>query len=218
MIDWKAFRQQMQSDPKKVLGFVIGLATVFFVMWAYVLLTSNLKKEAPETVQINKLELPERVEEYEPAMAAGLSGTDSTAMQTESNAGQLPSFRSRKAESGDNLPDLMPVMLLFLAVVSGFWVMRKGRKKLNTSDFMDVLGTQQLAVNQQLSLVHINSEYWVLAHSNGGINLLQRYSETEWKGKKAASDRKNGQKSLDASFLSLLKRENQQYETLSKTT
>ncbi len=206
MIDWKAFRQQMQSDPKKVLSFVIGLATVFFVMWAYVLITSNLKKEVPETVNVNKAELPEAV----------VSASDSSRSEAEV---QLPAFQRRTKESGNSLPNVMPVLFLFLVVVTGFWLMKKGRKRMKgASEFMDVLGTQQLALNQQVSLVRINSEYWVLGHSNGNISLLQRYNEEEWQGKPSQSDREKGQSSLDASFLSLLKRENQQYETFTETT
>ena len=192
MIDWKSFKHQANGNPKKVLGFAVGLATCFFVMWAFVLAKSEINSGSATSI---------------------VSDTIVSDTLAASNAEYAPSQQIKELKGSREEPSLSsglwPVALLLGLMILALWFFAKKKKAVSETQFMNLLGTQQVGVNQQLSLVHINEEYWVLGITNGQVSLLHRYDKEEWKGDDHLLISKKEEQELHHSFLALLKREEQ---------
>lgn len=192
MIDWKAFKSQANGNPRKILRFAIGLAACFFVMWAFVLAKTDLSPTSSSDILSMKPEISDSLSEastYEPSQ-------------------QIRDLKGIESDQ-KNSTSMLPVVFLFGLVIVGLWFFSKKKKGLHSQEFMHVMGTQQVGANQQLSLVHINNEYWVLGITNGQVSLLHRYGEHEWNGNHQFGPTESEEQSVHKSFLALLKQEEQ---------
>ena len=67
----------------------------------------------------------------------------------------------------------------------GVWIARKGgplEPETGPATFTDLGKTQGIAPGQNLQIVEVNNEIWVLGVTGSSINLLHRYDRDEWDG------------------------------------
>lgn len=146
------------DDPKKILKVILGLAATFLVLWVLVLTQSNSSG----------------------AVSSGnntLINSDSLSLSVSPQA-----KRASTSQSGGSIfLKALPVLLILAIIIVFVWYsQKKGPKK--SPDLFKIIGRQQLGVGQQIVVMYINEEYWVLAVSGKEISLLDKFSKDEWKG------------------------------------
>lgn len=186
MIDWDAFKKQMQAEPQKMLGFVLAIAVCFLVIWVLVVVQSDVTGPEQGVQQDSRLaELRSSMERAEP---------DSLALAADSTADPVSPVRQQvppaSPSSGPSTPfaDAWPTFLILLAAVAGLWLWIKRRARTGaprlqeTGELFERVGTQPLGPDQDLTVIALNDEYWVMATGGGETRLLHRYHTDEWNG------------------------------------
>jgi len=151
------------DDPKKILKMILGLAAIFLVLWVFVLAQSN---------------------QYDTSSSGtnGIVNTDSL------NLSLTPQMRQTSAKQGGSVfLHTLPVLLFLTVVIFLLWYWQKKGGADKKSDLFEVVGRQQLGVGQQIVVMFINEEYWVLAISGKEISLLEKYAKEDWKGPEVGS-------------------------------
>ena len=171
MIDWESFKNQMQTNPGKMLKSVMLLAGCLLLIWILVMIESG--SPTKQTVHIHKSGRLDSLDMY-----SGRNPTNSSS--TTQGQGTMNN------NSGSGYYLLLPTALVFLVLVGGVWYWLHSRQT-NTSgnltgDIFTTIATQKIPGGQQLLVIKINGEYWVMATGGGqGTELLHRYSSEEWK-------------------------------------
>ncbi|SMO59234.1 flagellar biosynthetic protein FliO [Fodinibius sediminis] len=201
MIDWEAFKRQVQARPSRMLGYVLAIALCFLLLWVLVV----IQTDSPGG---------QRVSDDASGRLDGLymdSARVSPADSLRASPSDLQSQPTAESKSGDSLfLDSLPTFLLLLAAVTGLWIWIKVRdadpSSAASSSLFTEIATQELSNGQQLIVIRINSEYWVLSSGMNDLSLLHRFTEEQWDGPDhpAASPPAN-----QALFARLLKKEQQ---------
>lgn len=101
-------------------------------------------------------------------------------LNMDSNLGSSTSSESGKSNVG--------IYITFIGIVSSlvyiYWLSLKkdkmGIKEVNNSS-IKLLETVDIDNFNQLILLEVNEEIWILSASQTNLNLLSKYSKTEWK-------------------------------------
>lgn len=101
-------------------------------------------------------------------------------LNMDSNLGSSTSSESGKSNIG--------IYITFIGIVSSlvyiYWLSLKkdkmGIKELSNSS-IKLLETVDIDNFNQLILLEVNEEIWILSASQTNLNLLSKYSKTEWK-------------------------------------
>ena len=158
MLDLK--KLPVGDDPQKMLKVILGLAAVFLVLWVFVLAQSNKY----DTI---------------PSAKSGLVNTDSL------NLTVVPQVKKTSTAHNSSLfLRSLPVLIILTIIIAGLWFWQKKGTTRDT-DIFTIIGRQQIGVGQQIIVMFINEEYWVLAVSGKEITLLQKYDKDDWKGPQA---------------------------------
>lgn len=169
MIDWSAFKQQMQTHPQKLLGYVLGIAACFLVIWMAVVIQVDTSDQPLPAAQKDRLG------------SLHQSLNDITA---NSQAVQKTDTRS---SSYSPFSQAWPTFLLLLAAIGGlwYWIRRKEYRTAGgdpSNPVCTAIGRQEVGHGHHLSVIRINKEYWVLGMNEHKMELLHRFSEEEWTG------------------------------------
>ncbi len=156
MIDLKNI--SLGSDPKKTLKIMLSLAATFLVLWVFVLAQNNNDRPSAGTVH-------------------GLVQVDSLHISLSPAAAAVP-----QKESGSFYSRTIPVVIILGVVMAGLWFWQK-KNPVKEDSLFTIVAKQQLGVGQQITVILINEEYWVLSTSGKEISLMHRYSREEWNGK-----------------------------------
>lgn len=162
MIDLKNI--SLGSDPKKTLKVMLSLAATFLVLWVFVLAQSNDSGPAAGSAQ-------------------GLVKVDSLHLSLSPTTAVVPQH-----ESGGFYSRTIPIVIILGIVMAGLWYWQKKNPK-KEEDVFTVVGKQQLGVGQQITVIFINEEYWVLSTSGKDVSLMHRYSREEWNGKSPIAEK-----------------------------
>lgn len=180
MIDWDAFKTQIQANPKKMLGFVLGIATCFLLIWMLVVMQSEASGQKSVVVdQSGRLDSL-RISLNQPA-------ADSTDIAKQN------AVAAENSEERSPFANALPTFLILLAAIGGLWYwIKKGNSDADSNtgidgDIFSSLGAQEINAGHQISVIKINGEYWVLGTGGSQINLLHRYTEDEWDGPEVTS-------------------------------
>ncbi len=157
MIDLKNI--SLGSDPKKTLKVMLSLAATFLVLWVFVLAQNN--------------------NDGGPAAGTphGLVKVDSLHISLSPAAATIP-----QKESSSFFSRSLPIVVILAVVMAGLWYWQK-KNPVKEDGLFTIVGKQQLGVGQQITVIFINEEYWVLSTSGKDISLMHRYSKEEWNGK-----------------------------------
>lgn len=154
MIDLKKIASG--SDPKKTLKVMLSLAATFLVLWVFVLAQNG---------GVNSSD----------AASQGLVQVDSLNISLKPKTTMIP-----KQNAGNLVAHTFPVLLILGVVVAGLWFWQKKSPDKKENDLFTVVDRQQLGVGQQIIVILINNEYWVLGSAGKDISLMHRYSREEW--------------------------------------
>lgn len=169
MIDWDTFKAQLQTNPGKLLKSVLMLAGCFLAIWILVILQSNPSTQnnirVQESGRLDSLQISTFADAEEPTQSSPASGSG----------------------RAFDMSAMLPLILFFLICVAGvwFWMRSKNNASLSNppSRLFNTVGSQQLPGGQQLVVIKLNSEYWVMTTGGTeGMKLLHRYHADEWQG------------------------------------
>jgi hypothetical protein len=175
MIDWEAFKTQLQTNPGKLLKSVLLLAGCLLLIWMVVMLQGGSPAHQ-ETIQINKSgqlsglnNLPDKAAD---SLTVGRSAQTAPNMMDE--------------HSGSGLYVLLPTILIFFIVIGGLWYWIRSKNAATSGktsgEVFTTIASQKVPGGQQMLIVRLNGEYWVMATGGTqGLTLLHRYPPEEWK-------------------------------------
>lgn len=197
MIDWEAFKRQIQANPKKMLGFVLAIAVCFLVIWMLVAVQVD---PAGETVAV---EQSGRLDSLRISLSEATG--DSLTIKDEQSVSVTTSEKSSSPFS-----NALPTFLIMLSVIGAlwYWIKKNNDAEQQVSadvNLFDLLGSQQVAPGQQIAVIKINNEFWVLGTGGEVVQLLHRYSEDEWEGPESPVRKEKG--SASKLFANILKNE-----------
>ncbi|MEX0769782.1 MAG: flagellar biosynthetic protein FliO [Balneolaceae bacterium] len=167
-MDWEKLKQQIKSEPRKTLRFVIGLSITLMVLWVMVLMQSETGS-GTGYVKLNEIEL-------------------STTGQEIENSQTQPSIFPANLTDEENSSSSG---ILFLWVTIGVgallygYVVRKKSKMNRRPDpeaynKLSLLESIELPSDQTVSIVKVCNEFWIVGSGNQGINLLKILDREEW--------------------------------------
>lgn len=193
MIDWDAFKSQLNANPRKMLGFVLALSVCFLVIWGIVVfqaggasrpITDADQADARLDGLRRSLDTDSLSATYSNTLSftfpdtGGTTGAGDESLHT-TMAGTGPAGQ----DTGENRSMVLVILVGFLAVSGGLWWW--ARKDNGDTDPMSYVGittiaTRELAAGQQLMIMEVNGEIWILGVGPQGSNLLHRYEKGDW--------------------------------------
>lgn len=196
MIDWEAFKGQIQASPKKMLGYVLSLSVCFLLIWLLVAIRFDTPAETETGDQTGRLD------SLRISLNAGQSDTVGSAAEVPAQP------EITRQNSGSRLGDMLPVFLILMTAILMLWVWKKkdaaGTQKASFhNDLFQIVGRQEVSSGQELLVVKMNNEFWVLGSGMNGLQLLHRYAPENWDGP-VPQNKGEGKKS-ETFFSSILK-------------
>ncbi len=158
-------RQYMASGkPRNILGFVISLAVVMLVLWLFVV--SRMDYQSNDAPDPN-------------TTAASQERIDSVRVMM----GRTDTVVVEEDRSSNIFFNALTTFVVLLILLGGVWLW--SRKKLGSSTtkgtyFRDI-GEHAIGPGQQLKVIEINNEIWVLGVGADSVTLLHRYPKDQWK-------------------------------------
>lgn len=203
MIDWDSFKQQLQTNPNRTLGFVLGLAACLMLIWLAVVVQTSDPASNRDVAQSGDTRLANlRASLQETAADSLESGTDSldtaadsrtaaTGAATDTASSDIASTPAGAQSRLGSLDGVLPTLLVMVALVGGlwYWVRRKtspSESAAKEKSFYTVLGRGDLFPGQQIALLRVGGEYLLVGGGPQGPQLLRRYTRQEWERQSAA--------------------------------
>lgn len=170
MIDWDTFKAQLETNPGKLLKSVLLLAGCFLAIWIIVVLQSD--PSVQNTIQVEE--------------SGRLDSLRISSNTTQQGHSQLRPTRTNDP-GGTEMYSLLPWTLFLLVCLAGVWLWVRSKNSASGSStgsqLFQTVGAQQLPCGQQLVVIRLNDEYWVMTSGAAqGMNLLHRYDADEWQG------------------------------------
>lgn len=197
MIDWEAFKRQLQAQPNKMLGFVLAIAACFLLIWLLVVMQTDTTTELVTIDQKGRLD------------SLRLSLNQEASTDTFLVANQQNISASDAGKNKSLFTNALPTFIILLAAIGGlwYWIKRKGSgtdvSAASGSSLFATVGTQQVTEEQRISVIRINNEFWVLDTGGQNIGLLHRFSESEWNGPDVTEQKT---RKTNSPFASILKK------------
>lgn len=164
-MDFKKYLSAGSSDPKQILKFVLGFAAVMLVLWLVMVSQMDFNGTSSASTPEEQMR------------------ADSLRSAITQNDGAIQSqARQSREESPDiffNALTTFVILIVMLALV-WLWSRTRGSSPQSASGIFREVGGQVLGQGAQLKVIEINDEIWVMGLSEGGVNLLHRYSKDEW--------------------------------------
>lgn len=206
MIDWEAFKQQLLTNPDRTLGVVLGLSACLLLIWLAVVVHSSsgdgnrpVAVSAEGTLDSLRLSLDGKKggsdgPPVSPVLAeARPAGPDSLSKGDSARARNSPAVTDepQQAQPGPSLrrsriDSVLPTLLVMIALIGGlwYWIRRKTGKgstgKPDGEEFFKVRATREIFPGQNIALVEINEEYWIVGGGEQGLQVLHRFRPGEW--------------------------------------
>jgi flagellar biogenesis protein FliO len=146
------------GDPKKLLRTVISISVVLLVIWLFAVSRMEYRSGPGDEAAGQRVESVQRI----------MNGDEERA----------PVARE-SSRIFMNALTTFTVMVILLAAV-WYWSRRKPGPSSSARYFREI-GQHGIAPGQQLKILEINEEIWVLAIGSSGTTLLHRYPAGEWK-------------------------------------
>lgn len=171
--------------PQSVLRIVLAIAVVMLVMWMF--LVSRMEVQPP--AQKGSEVLTEQTGE-QPARSLRESLLESTNEEEISPESVSPAEVSpSEKESRSMMSRALPTFIIMMIVIAGIWIWAKRKEKTGkTSTGSRAIGNYELGQGSELRFIEINHEVWVLALTNGSVELLHRYPKSEWSDEQADTE------------------------------
>lgn len=156
----------LDASPNKILKIVIGISVILLLMWLLTISQIDYDNDTGQDQQRSVFKTE--------------AAADSTATQADTS--QVLSKPVKTSDESSNLLTNGVVTFLVLLVILGgvwIWVDRKA-PQANTTNGRQVASIR-LDEGAQIKIIRINQEVWVLGVTGSSVNLLHRYSGSEWK-------------------------------------
>jgi flagellar biogenesis protein FliO len=192
-MDFDKFGKQLKSNPRKTLRFVAGFSVTLIVLWLLVLMqTNSWKNEGYVDIQ--------NIEE--------ISGSSTLQKDGESKIeSSLPVTEQRSSAPGYGT-----VLFLLLAVGGAYYFLNHKNKKSpqdKTSANLEILESIPVPGGNNLVMIGVNDECWIMSSGESGLEILKVLSRSEWKQQDLAEKKKPVQKTRFADLLKGLQRNGQ---------
>jgi len=192
-MDFDKFGKQLKSNPRKTVRFVAGFSVTLIVLWFLVLMqTNSWKNEGYVDIQ--------NIEE--------ISGSSTLQKDGESKIeSSLPVTEQRSSAPGYGT-----VLFLLLAVGGAYYFLNHKNKKSpqdKTSANLEILESIPVPGGNNLVMIGVNDECWIMSSGESGLEILKVLSRSEWKQIDLAEKKKPLQKTLFADLLKGLQRNGQ---------
>lgn len=226
MIDWETFKLQLQTNPDRTLGVVLGLSAFLLLIWlAVVVHSSEGEENQPVAVSADgrldslRLSLDGKKDGRKgPPDAPGLAGARPAGADSLSEG---DSARARKSPAATDEPQqaqpdpslrrsridsVLPTMLVMMVFIGGlwYWIRRRTRKgdagEPAGKEFFKVRATREIFPGQNIALVEINGEYWIVGGGEQGLRVLHRYRPGEWDDPLPAGEESGGSEDWKSYF------------------
>jgi len=192
-MDFDKFGKQLKSNPRKTVRFVAGFSVTLIVLWLLVLMqTNSWKNEGYVDIQ--------NIEE--------ISGSSTLQKDGESKIeSSLPVTEQRSSAPGYGT-----VLFLLLAVGGAYYFLNHKNKKSpqdKTSANLEILESIPVPGGNNLVMIGVNDECWIMSSGESGLEILKVLSRSEWKQQDLAEKKKPVQKTRFADLLKGLQRNGQ---------
>ncbi len=158
-MDLREHLSSLSTSPKKILKIVIGIAAVMLLMWLFMI--SRMEYSADR--QNTKAEASQRVD----------------SLQTLLNQQKKKPVLAEKESSGMFMNALTTFMVL-LVVLGGLWFWVSRKEGSDDQRKGREISSQVLGEGAQMKVMEVNGEVWVLGVTAHSVNLLHRYSKSDW--------------------------------------
>jgi len=183
MLDWKNLQQMPASNSKKILKFSVSLGITLLVIWIFVLAQTGNDQYA-----------------LKPQEQARMDSLHAAVTQ---NAGSL-----QREESVSLFSHALPVFFVLIIILGGIWFWGRKNAGRRGPTLFKVLGSQPLGNGQELKVIQINHEIWVIGITGQEITLLRSYAADDWDANIDMDTKVNsdlGSIRADQSFMSVFK-------------
>jgi len=192
-MDFDKFGKQLKSNPRKTLRFVAGFSVTLIVLWLLVLMqTNSWKSEGYVDIQ--------NIEE--------ISGSSALQKDGESKIESSHPVTEQRSSA----PGYGTVFFLLLAVGSAYYFLNHKNKKSpqeKTSANLEILESIPVPGGNNLVMIGVNDECWIMSSGESGLKILKVLSRSEWKQQDLAEKKKPVQKTRFADLLKGLQRNGQ---------
>ncbi len=155
------------KQPKTILRIIISVSIGLLVLWIFL---------------VSKMELPGERDSV-------LVSSDSTQSVVELRNSLLSDEKVNQPDIDEAITEEAPIFqgafttfFIMVTVLGGIWLWTTRKKKNVDVSEHDVKEITQHVIGQgvQLKILEINDEIWVLGVTANAVNLLHRYSKSEW--------------------------------------
>lgn len=218
MIDWDTFKQQLQTNPNRTLGFVLGLAGCLMLIWLAVVLQSSAPGENRQATMLAEAQadsIPDTAQSGNTAAAdsaaPALAPVETGAVPADSLQGTAYASQAEESPRLSQVNNILPTLLVMLALIGGlwYWIRRKSRNRTPDSggenDFFRLKASRELFPGKHMALIEINGEHWIVGDGPGGLRIMHRYRAGEWEEPPAGSKKNRGEGNWKSFFSDALK-------------
>ncbi len=158
---------QSTKQPKTILRIIISVSIGLLVLWIFL---------------VSKMELPGERDSV-------LVSSDSTQSVVELRNSLLSDEKVNQPDIDEAITEEAPIFqgafttfFIMVTMLGGIWLWTTRKKKNVDVSEHDVKEITQHVIGQgvQLKILEINDEIWVLGVTANAVNLLHRYSKSEW--------------------------------------
>lgn len=145
------------GDPKKIVKYALAIGAGLLVLWIFVLAQTDSRDRS------FSVEEQQRIDSLRVAL-----GRDIQPIQ--------------ESERTRMLPNAITTILILGGTILVFWFyfQKKSPPSSPSNPVFNVLSRQSLPGGQEIQVIEINDEYWVLGITHQQVNLLHRYKKEEW--------------------------------------
>lgn len=223
MIDWDTFKQQLQTNPNRTLGFVLGLAGCLMLIWLAVVLQSSAPGESRPVTMLAEARadssapasVPDTARSVESApadsAAPGLTPVGADTEPADSLQGAVHASQAEESPRLSQVNNILPTLLVMLALIGGlwYWIRRKSGNRPPDSggenDFFRLKASRELFPGKHMALIEINGEHWIVGDGPGGLQIMHRYRAGEWEAPPAGTENNSGEGNWKSFFSDALK-------------
>lgn len=188
MIDWDTFKQQLQANPNRTLGFVLGLAGCLMLIWLAVVLQSSAPGENRQVSIPAEVRADSSAATGAPDTARGGETPSAVngAVPADSLRGGMHASEAEESPRFSQVNNIMPTLLIMLVLIGGlwYWIRRKSENRPPDSGgengFFRMKASRELFPGKHMALIEINGEHWIVGDGPGGLRIMHRYRAGEW--------------------------------------
>ncbi|MEX0680381.1 MAG: flagellar biosynthetic protein FliO [Balneolales bacterium] len=157
------FRNYIPAEnPRKIIGMVVSFAVILLVLWLFMVSRMNYQSTSPSTA----------------SDPASQERRDSVREMM----GKIDTEHPVEQRSSRIFLNAFTTFVVLIVILAGVWILFRKKSYFGQSNksFRE-LGQHVIGPNQQIKVLEINSEIWVLGIGTNSITLLHRYPKDQWK-------------------------------------